>query len=77
MGENGAALRGDWLFPTPIRFGCGRIGELAELCVKLGLSRPLIVTDRGLIRTDVARTVVAAATEIGRASCRERVSKQV
>jgi hypothetical protein len=60
--EAASALRGDWLFPTQIRFGCGRIGELGALCAKLGLSRPLIVTDRGLIRTDVARTVIAAAT---------------
>ncbi len=57
-----SALRGDWLFPTQIRFGCGRIAELGEVCRRLGLKRPLIVTDRGLIKTDVARTVIAAAS---------------
>jgi alcohol dehydrogenase class IV len=57
-----SALRGDWLFPTQVKFGCGRIAELGELCARLGLRRPLIVTDRGLMQTGVARTVIAAAT---------------
>jgi hypothetical protein len=57
-----SALRGDWLFPTQIRFGCGRIAELGEVCARLGMRRPLIVTDRGLMKTEVARTVIAAAT---------------
>jgi alcohol dehydrogenase class IV len=57
-----SSLRGDWLFPTQVRFGCGRIAELAELCAKLGTKRPLIVTDRGLIKTEVPRQVIAAAT---------------
>lgn len=60
-----SALRGDWLFPTQVRFGCGRIAELSELCTRLSLKRPLIVTDRGLIKTEVARTVIAAATAPG------------
>jgi alcohol dehydrogenase class IV len=60
-----SALRGDWLFPTQVRFGCGRIAELAELCTRLRLERPLIVTDRGLIKTEVARTVITAATGPG------------
>jgi hypothetical protein len=60
-----SALRGDWLFPTQVRFGCGRIAEVAELCIRLGLKRPLIVTDRGLIKTEVARTVITAATVPG------------
>ena len=57
-----SALRGDGLFPTQVWFGCGRVAELAQLCARLRLKRPLIVTDRGLVKTEVARTVVAAAT---------------
>ncbi|WGI21160.1 iron-containing alcohol dehydrogenase [Amylibacter sp. IMCC11727] len=38
----------NWSFPTAIRFGAGRIIELAEACVSLGMKRPLLVTDRGL-----------------------------
>ena len=39
----------NWNFPTPVRFGPGRISELAEACVELGMERPLLVTDPGLI----------------------------
>jgi alcohol dehydrogenase class IV len=42
-------LTGSWNYPTPIRFGPGRIAELAEACRELGMSRPLLVTDRGLL----------------------------
>jgi alcohol dehydrogenase class IV len=60
-----SALRGDWLFPTQVRFGCGRIAELGAACARLGLKRPLIVTDRGLMKTEVARSAIAAATVPG------------
>ena len=39
---------GNWSYPTSIRFGCGRLGELADACSSAGISRPLFVTDRGL-----------------------------
>ena len=41
-------LTGNWSYPTAIRFGAGRISELAEACAQVGISRPLLVTDRGL-----------------------------
>jgi len=41
-------LSGNWHYPTPIRFGAGRIAELADACRTLGIDRPLLVTDRGL-----------------------------
>ncbi|WP_135502820.1 iron-containing alcohol dehydrogenase [Roseovarius aestuariivivens] len=41
-------LIGNWSYPTNIRFGTGRISELAESCHAIGISRPLLVTDRGL-----------------------------
>ena len=43
-----ASLTGNWNFPTKIRFGAGRIGELADACRAVGIRRPLIVTDPGL-----------------------------
>ncbi|MGH6939440.1 iron-containing alcohol dehydrogenase [Hypericibacter sp.] len=58
-------LRGDWLFPTEIRFGAGRIEELGALCVRFGMKRPLIVTDRGLAATALAERVLTAADVAG------------
>lgn len=43
-----ASLAGNWNFPTKIRFGAGRISELADACRAVGIRRPLIVTDPGL-----------------------------
>ena len=41
-------LRGNWNYPTAIRFGAGRIRELPEACLTLNIRRPLIVTDAAL-----------------------------
>ncbi len=38
----------NWSYPTAIKFGAGRISELAEHCRAAGVTRPLLVTDRGL-----------------------------
>ncbi len=35
-------------YPTALKFGAGRIKELAEHCKANGISRPLFVTDKGL-----------------------------
>ena len=37
----------DWGYPIPTRYGPGRVREIAELCRKSGVRRPLVVTDRG------------------------------
>jgi alcohol dehydrogenase len=44
------ALRGNWNYPTSIRFGAGRIAELADAVRASGISRPLVVTDPMLAR---------------------------
>jgi alcohol dehydrogenase class IV len=59
--EAGLPLRGDWSFPTEIRFGAGRIEELGALCTRFGMKRPLIVTDRGLATTPIVESVRRAA----------------
>ena len=38
-------------FPTPTLFGAGAIAELPQRLKRLGMNRPLIVTDAGLIPT--------------------------
>jgi len=56
-------LRGDWLFPTETRFGAGRIKELPSILAANNISRPLIVTDRGLTATPLPELVRSAAAQ--------------
>src|SRR5215212_8612700 len=48
-------------FPTPTIFGAGALSELPARLQKLGVRRPLVVTDGGLVGTqafkDLARTL--------------------
>ena len=37
----------DWTFPVPIAYGPGRLKEIAAMCSEAGMSKPLIITDRG------------------------------
>ena len=37
----------DWTFPVPIAYGPGRLKEIAAMCGRTGMSRPLLVTDQG------------------------------
>lgn len=62
-------LAGTWSYPTAIRFGAGRIAEIAEACARAGITRPLLVTDRGLAGMDItARTLdLMEAAGLGRA----------
>ena len=47
------SLTANWSYPTAIRFGAGRIAEIAEACAAAGISKPLLVTDRGLADMDI------------------------
>lgn len=38
----------NWNYPTLIRVGQGRVGELSEACQLLGIKAPLLITDPGL-----------------------------
>src|SRR5579862_6306690 len=38
-------------FPTPTLFGAGALAELPQRLPRLGLHRPLVVTDPGLLNT--------------------------
>ena len=46
-------LNANWNYPTPIRFGAGRISEIADACKAAGISKPLLVTDKGLASMDI------------------------
>lgn len=58
-------LRGNWNYPTSIRFGAGRIAELPTACAELGIKRPLLVTDRGLAGLPIVAEAVAHVREAG------------
>lgn len=53
------AFNGTWNYPTPVRFGPGRIAELPQACAELGIRRPLLVTDRGLADLSITKDTVA------------------
>ena len=44
------SVKANWNYPTAIRFGAGRIAELAEALKSVGASRPLLVTDPGVAK---------------------------
>ena len=58
-------LKGNWNYPTAIRFGAGRIRELPEACRTLGVRRPLIVTDPGLAKLPMIADAVRLLGEAG------------
>ena len=58
-------LKGNWNYPTAIRFGAGRIRELPEVCRTLGMQRPLLVTDAGLAKLPMVTDTVRLCTAEG------------
>ncbi|PHQ84702.1 MAG: alcohol dehydrogenase [Thalassobium sp.] len=59
----------NWSYPTAIRFGAGRISEIADACSVAGIKKPLLVTDCGLASMDITtRTLdLLDAAGLGRA----------
>jgi alcohol dehydrogenase class IV len=52
------SLTANWSYPTAVRFGPGRIGELPQALGIAGITRPLFVTDPGLVNLPiVAKTL--------------------
>lgn len=62
-------LRANWSYPTAIRFGAGRITELAEACAAAGIKKPLLVTDKGLASLPITAATLdlMQAAGLGRA----------
>ena len=58
-------LRGDWSYPTRVRFGPGRIAELPDACRALGIARPLLITDPGLAQHAIGQSVLEIARGAG------------
>jgi alcohol dehydrogenase class IV len=53
-------------FPTPTRFGAGALRELPSHLARLGVRRPLVVTDAGLARTPSFGLLVSVLGPSGR-----------
>ena len=55
----------NWNYPTAVRVGAGRIGEIAEVCAQFDLSAPLLVTDPGVAALPMTRDIVRTCTDAG------------
>ncbi|MBY8976762.1 iron-containing alcohol dehydrogenase [Rhodobacteraceae bacterium NNCM2] len=62
-------ITANWSYPTAIRFGAGRISEIADACAVAGIRNPLLITDRGLASMEITtRTLdLLDAAGLGRA----------
>jgi len=62
-------MTANWSYPTSIKFGAGRIKELADHCKALGIKKPLLVTDRGLAPMPITQNAldILEAAGLGRA----------
>ncbi len=58
-------MKANWNYPTPIRFGAGRISELGEACRELGMERPLLVTDPDLAKLPPMEAAVRSLESAG------------
>ena len=57
-------LIGNWNYPSSVKFGAGRLDEIADHARATGMARPLLVTDNGL----AANPMVTRALELLRAA---------
>ena len=64
-----SSLTANWSYPTAIKFGAGRISELADHCKASGITRPLLVTDKALAALPITAAALDAleAAGLGRA----------
>ncbi|HEV8018243.1 MAG TPA: iron-containing alcohol dehydrogenase [Steroidobacteraceae bacterium] len=61
-----AILRANWSYPTTVWAGPGRIAELPAACARLGIRRPLLVTDEGLRDAAMVRHACGLVQGTGR-----------
>ncbi|HVY00845.1 MAG TPA: iron-containing alcohol dehydrogenase [Pseudorhodoplanes sp.] len=61
-------LRGNWNYPTTVRFGAGRIAELPEAVKAAGMKNPLFVTDPVLAKLPMTASALQSLTAAGLAA---------
>ena len=59
------SLVGNWSYPTAVKFGAGRIKELPGACAQAGITRPLLVTDKGLAGMAITQGALDILDEAG------------
>jgi len=52
----------DWAYPNTVWFGVGRINDLSKACKILNVKKPLLVTDKDLVKTQM----IAKAVDINK-----------
>ena len=55
----------NWSYPTSIRFGAGRIVEIADACKTIAIKKPLLVTDKGLAKLDITHKTLNILNKAG------------
>ena len=58
-------LNANWSYPTAIRFGAGRISEIADACFISGIKNPLLITDRGLAGMEITQKTLDLLDKAG------------
>ena len=49
----------NWNYPTTMWVGENRINDIAAACKNLGITKPLLVTDKGLAETDIVKKTLS------------------
>jgi alcohol dehydrogenase len=57
--------KANWNYPTAIKFGPGRIAELPEVLKATGITKPLFVTDAGLVNLPVTQKTIQLLKDAG------------
>ena len=53
----------NWNYPTTIWFGDQRINEIQKACESLNIHKPLIVTDPGILKTNIIEKINSSLTD--------------
>ena len=55
----------NWNYPTTVWFGHGRVSDIVTACEQMGMTHPLIVTDRALVQLPIMAHLLAPLQDQG------------
>ena len=58
-------MKVNWNYPTAVRAGEGRAGEIAEICKEWGIIAPLVVTDPGIAALPMTEGIMTTIRDAG------------